>query len=378
MTMSKAHGSFLVRLVASVLVLATALLACPHPARAEHIRDLAEVAGARENQLIGYGLVTGLSGTGDDTSVPFTSQSVLAMLRRLGVQVDSTQIRLRNVAAVVVTATLPAFAKQGTKVDVTTSSIGNARSLSGGVLVQTLLKGADQKTYAVAQGAITVGGFEAKGGTGSGVKQGSTTSGRIPEGALVEREIPMEVVEGGAIRFQLRTPGFGVSSRITAAINAKFADAATATDGGGVRVAVPAAFQGRIVDLLAELEELEVTPVRRARVVINERTGTIVAGGDVRLAPSAVVHGSLTIVVKETPTASQPIAPFGTGSTVVTKKSEVLTHEQVKQVAFLPQAPSLADVASALTVLGLSTRELTSVLQAMRAAGALEAELVVQ
>jgi flagellar P-ring protein precursor FlgI len=367
----------LLRLVASVLV-TVALLARPGAAQAEHIRDLADVAGARENQLIGYGLVTGLSGTGDDTSVPFTSQSVLAMLRRLGVQVDPTQIRLRNVAAVIVTATLPAFAKQGTKVDVTTASIGNAKSLSGGILVQTLLKGADLKTYAVAQGAINVGGFDAKGGSGSGVKQGSTTSGRIPEGALVEREIPMDVVEGGAIRFQLRTPGYGVSSRMTAAINAKYADSATATDGGVVRVAVPVAFQNRVVDLLAELEEIEVTPVRRARVVVNERTGTIVAGGDVRLAPSAVVHGSLTIVVKETPTASQPTAPFGAGTTVVTKKSEVLTHEQTKQVAFLPQAASLADVASALTVLGLSTRELTSVLQAMRTAGALEAELVVQ
>ena len=375
--MAQSQRNLLLRLVALVLA-ATALLACPRVAQADHIRDLADVAGARENQLIGYGLVTGLSGTGDDTSVPFTSQSVLAMLRRLGVQVDPTQIRLRNVAAVIVTATLPAFAKQGTKVDVTTASIGNAKSLSGGILVQTLLKGADQKTYAVAQGAINVGGFEAKGGTGSSVKQGSTTSGRIPEGALVEREIPMEVVENGAIRLQLRTPGFGVSSRMSAAINAKFADSATAMDGGGVRVKVPQEFQGRVVELLAELEELEVVPVRRARVVINERTGTIVAGGDVRLAPSAVVHGSLTIVVKETPTPSQPVAPFGQGSTVVTKKSDVLTHEQTKQVVYLPQAPSLQDVASALTVLGLSTRELTSVLQAMRTAGALEAELVVQ
>ena len=375
--MAPSHRSLLLRLVALALV-ATALLACPRVAKADHIRDLADVAGARENQLIGYGLVTGLSGTGDDTSVPFTSQSVLAMLRRLGVQVDPTQIRLRNVAAVIVTATLPAFAKQGTKVDVTTSSIGNAKSLSGGILVQTLLKGADQKTYAVAQGAINVGGFEAKGGTGSSVKQGSTTSGRIPEGALVEREIPMEVVENGAIRLQLRTPGFGVSARMSAAINAKFADSATALDGGGVRVKVPQEFEGRVVELLAELEELEVVPVRRARVVINERTGTIVAGGDVRLAPSAVVHGSLTIVVKETPTPSQPVAPFGQGSTVVTKKSEVSTHEQTKQVVYLAQAPSLQDVASALTVLGLSTRELTSVLQAMRTAGALEAELVVQ
>lgn len=375
--MSPSHRSLLARLIASALV-ALALLAAPRAAQAEHVRDLADFGGARENQLIGYGLVTGLAGTGDDTSIRFTSQSVLAMLRRLGVQVDPVQLRLRNVAAVVVTATLPPFAKQGTKVDVTTASIGNARSLSGGILVQTLLKGADQKTYAVAQGSITVGGFETKGASGSSVKQGSTTSGRIPEGALVEREIPMQVVDGGAIRLQLRTPSFGVSSRITAAINKKYAAAATATDGGGIRVAVPLEFKGRVVDLLAELEDIEVFPVRRARVVINERTGTIVAGGDVRLAPSAIVHGALTIIVKETPTASQPGAAFGSGTTVVTNKSEVVTHEPARPVAYVAQAPSLADVASALSALGLSTRELSSVLQAMRAAGALEAELVVQ
>jgi len=353
-------------------------LSSPRIARAERVRDLVDVAGARENQLVGYGLVTGLSGTGDDASVPFTSQSVLAMLRRLGVQVDPQQLRLRNVAAVVVTATLHPFAKQGTKLDVTVASIGNARSLSGGVLVQTLLKGADQKAYAVAQGSLTVGGFDARGNTGSSVKQGSTTSARIPEGALVEREVPVNVVEDGAVRLELRTPSFSVSARVAAAINQKFAQAATATDGGVVRVAVPVAFQDRVVELVAELEELEVTPVRRARVVINERTGTVVAGGDVHLAPSAVVHGALTIVVKETPTASQPGAAFGSGTTVVTQKSDVMTHEPGKPVAYLGQAPSLADVASALSALGLSTRELTSVLQAMRTAGALEAEVVIQ
>jgi flagellar P-ring protein FlgI len=371
------HRFPLVRALA--LLLALGLVVSARDARAERVRDLADVAGVRENQLIGYGLVTGLSGTGDDTSVPFTAQSVLAMLRRLGVQVDPVQVRLRNVAAVVVTSTLPAFSKQGSKIDITISSIGNARSLSGGVLVQTLLKGADQKTYAVAQGSLTVGGFEAKGSTGSAVKQGSTTTARIPEGAIVEREIPVSMVEGGAVRLELRTPGFAISSRLTAAINVKFPEAARATDGGGVRVMVPAAYQDRVVELIAMLEDLEVTPVRRARVVINERTGTIVAGGDVRLAPSAVVHGALTIVVKESVTASQPNAPFGAaGSTVVVPKSDVVTHEPTKPVAYVAQAASLADVASALSALGLPTRELTSVLQAMRAAGALEAELVIQ
>ncbi len=356
-----------------------ALLLQSPGAHAERLRDLAEVAGARENQLVGYGLVTGLAGTGDDTSVPFTSQSVLSMLRRLGVQVDSPQVRLRNVAAVIVTSTLPAFAKSGTKIDVTISSIGNAKSLAGGVLVQTMLKGADQRTYAVAQGNLVLGGFESKGNSGSSVKQGSTTAGRIPEGALVEREVPTTIAPGGLISLELRNPSFGTAARIAAAVNSKFADSASATDGGGVSVRVPQTHEAKVVELLAELEDLEVIPVRRGRVVINERTGTIVAGGDVRLAASAVVHGALTIVVKETLTPSQPEAPFGsTGTTVVVPNSEINAHESTKQIAYLNPAPTLADVASALGTLGLSPRELSSVLTAMRTAGALEAEVLIQ
>ncbi len=350
----------------------------PAEARAERLRDLADPAGARENQLVGYGLVTGLSGTGDDVSVPFTSQSVLSMLRRLGVQVDSPQIRLRNVAAVIVTAQLPAFAKPGTKIDITVSSVGNAKSLAGGTLVQTMLKGGDQKTYAVAQGSMLLGGFDARGASGSNTRQGTLTAGRIPEGAIVEREVTANIVEGGALRLELRTPGFTVASRIAEAVNQKFPAAAKALDGGAVRVAVPAGYETRPVELMAALEELEVTPVRRARVVINERTGTIVAGGDVRLAPAAVVHGNLTVVVKETPVASQPGAPFGAGSTAILQRSDVKVEDAKKDVIYAPGAPTLSDVATALGSLGLSPRELTGVLSALRAAGALEAELVVQ
>jgi len=364
-----------------LLVVLAAFLGClvgrPSSARAEHLRDLVDASGARENQLVGYGLITGLNGTGDDVSVPFTSQSVLSMLRRLGVQVDSNQIRLRNVAAVIVTAQLPAFSKQGTKIDITVSSIGNAKSLTGGTLVQTMLKGADQKTYAVAQGSLVLGGFEAKGSSGSSVKQGSTTSGRIPEGAIVEREIPAAIIEGGALRLELRTPGFTVASRIAEAVNAKFPGTATAVDGGAVKVKVPPGFETKTVELMAALEDIEVTPLRRARVVINERTGTIVAGGDVRLAPAAIVHGNLTITVKEAPVASQPVAPFGTGSTAVLQRSDVKADEK-KDVTYMKSAPTLADVASALGSLGLSPRELAGVLQALRSANALEAELVIQ
>lgn len=361
-----------------LFVIVLALFVAPSTARAERLRDLVDASGARENQLVGYGIVTGLNGTGDDVSVPFTAQTVLSLLRRLGVQPDPTQLRLKNVAAVIVTAQLPAFAKQGTKLDVTVSSVGNAKSLSGGTLIQTLLKGADQKTYAVAQGSVIVGGFEAKGGSGSSVSKGTTTAGRVPEGAIVEREVLASIVEGGALKLELRSPGFTVASRIAEAVNQKFPGSASATDGGSVRVKLPAGYDGKVVELMAQLEDIEVSPVRRARVVINERTGTIVAGGDVRLSPVAVMHGSLTIVIKEAPVVSQPTAPFGKGTTAVVPRSEIRTSEAGKAMAYVPTAPTLADVATALSSLGLSPRELAGVLQALRAAGALEAEMVVQ
>ena len=346
-------------------------------ARADHLRDLVDASGARENQLVGYGLITGLAGTGDDLTVPYTRQSVLSMLRRLGVQVDSNQIMLRNVAAVIVTANLPAFAKQGTKLDITISSVGNAKSLAGGTLVQTMMKGSDNKVYAVAQGNMVIGGFDAKGASGGGTKQGTVNAGRIPEGAIVEREVNTNIVEGGALKLELRNPGFSVASRIAEAVNAKFPNSASALDGGSVKVKVPAGFETRHVELMAALEDIEVTPVRRARVVINERTGTIVAGGDVRLSPAAVVHGSLTITVKEAPIASQPGA-FGQGQTQVLQRSDVKVTDPPKDVTYMKPAATLADVASALGSLGLSPRELAGVLQALKTANALEAELVVQ
>ena len=362
-----------------VLGIALAILAgWSSSARAERLRDLSDVAGARDNQLVGFGIVTGLSGTGDDITVPFTQQAVLSMLRRLGIQVEPSQLYLRNVAAVTVTATLPPFAKPGTKIDVTVSSVGNARSLSGGVLVQTILKGPDQRAYAVAQGGLLVGGFEAHGASGSAVRSGTTTTGRIPEGALVEREVQTTLVQGGALRLELRNPGFTVASRVVEAINKKFAGAASALDGGAVAVKLPSAYEARVVDFVAALEDIDVTPLRKARVVINERTGTIVAGGDVRLAPVAVVHGSLTIVVKETPTASQPTTPFSQGTTVVTPRTEIDANEGNRSMVYVPAAPTLADVASALGALGLSPREMGAVLQALRGAGALEAEVVVE
>jgi flagellar P-ring protein precursor FlgI len=361
-------------------LLAVIALLRPAPAAAERLRDLTEVSGARENQLIGYGLVTGLNGTGDDVQVPFTGQSVLALLRRLGIQADPTALRLRNVAAVAVTATLPAFARPGTRIDVTVSSLGNARSLQGGVLVQTVLKGADQQPYAVAQGPLLVGGFQAGGATGSSVRAGSPTAARIVSGALVERDVSPVLVEEGRITLGLRTPGFTVAQRVAVAINQVFADAARARDSGSVVITLPGGTNAEnLVAFLAQIEDIEVEPVRRARVVINERIGTVVAGGDVRLAPVAVVHGTLTIVVRETPQVSQPGGIANPGArTAVVPQSEVTSTETNRPMIYLPAAATLSNVASALSTLGLTPRELSSVLDALRAAGALEAEVVIQ
>jgi flagellar P-ring protein precursor FlgI len=336
---------------------------------------LAEIQGARDNQLVGFGIVTGLSGTGDDQNAPVAAQSTIAMLRRLGVQVDTRQLFLRNIAAVVVTATLPPFAKPGTRVDITVSSIGNARSLSGGTLVQALLKGADQKTYAVGQGSVLVGGFNVRGQSGSNTRQGTLTSGRIPQGALVEREVKTTIVNEGKLVLSLRSPSFSTASRVAEAVNKSVGEGtAEARDGGSVVVTVPAD-RTDTVGLIAQLEELEVVPVRKSRVVINERTGTIVAGGDVRLAPAAIVHGNLTIVVREAPVpANQPVV----GTPAALPRTDVTVTEPRNDVRFLPAAPSLSDVSQALSTLGLTTRELATVLSALRTAGSLEAELVIE
>ncbi|MEZ4440209.1 MAG: flagellar basal body P-ring protein FlgI [Polyangiaceae bacterium] len=367
------------RLAAFLAFLLTSL-ALLGEARADKLRDLVEVRGARENQLVGYGVVTGLDGTGDDVSAPLASQSMLSMLRRLGVQANARQLRLKNVAAVMVTATIPAFAKPGTKLDVTVSSIGNAKSIRGGVLIQTLLKGADRKTYAVAQGSLLIGGFQASGKSGSGQKNGVTNTGRIPEGAIVEREIPTKFTRRGAVQLSLRTPSFTMAARIAEALDRELGTgSAAALDGGTVEVKVPSDQAKNPVGLIAKIHAIDVTPERKARVVIDERTQTIVAGGDVRLSPVAVVHGGLTIVVKEQPKVSQPVAPLGTtGTTTVVPQSKVEVEEKTSSMQYLSGAATLSDLAGVLGTLGLNARELISVLQALRSAGALEAEVVVQ
>lgn len=356
-----------------------ALLAWTPSARADRLRDLVDVVGARDNQLVGYGIVTGLNGTGDDLTAPFATQSLRALLRRLGVQVDAKSMRLKNIAAVIVTANIPPFFRNGSKLDVTVSSIGNAKSLRGGVLVQTPLRGADRKTYAVAQGPILIGGFSAGAG-GSSVQDGVTTTARIPNGALVEREIPTVFAAGGKLTLSLKSPDFSTAQRILVALEKDLGKGtARALDGGAIEVNAPKQLAEKPVELMARLSDLEVEPVSFARVVINERTGTVVAGGDVRLSPVAIAQGGITISVQATHEVSQPGVLSG-GQTRDVKNAEVKADETKPPAAltYLGAATTLADVAQALSTFGVSPRELASILQALKAAGALRAEVIVQ
>ena len=356
-----------------------ALLGIAGNARADRVRDLCDVVGVRDNQLIGYGVVTGLNGTGDDVSAPFATQSLLALLRRMGVQVPSSQFRLRNVAAVVVTATIPPFTKPGARLDVTISSMGNARSIQGGVLLQTRLVGADQRVYAIAQGPLVVGGFGAKGKSGSSAKRNSTTTARIPGGALVEREIPMQMAQRGVVTLALRRPDFLTADRLASAIRGRLGpNSAQAVDGGTVQVRA-ARYQHRPVALIASILDIDVEPAQNARVIVNERTGTIVAGGDVRISPVAISHAGLTIVIREKPEISQP-NPLADGETKVVPNSdvEVKEDEQTETMTYVDGAASLSDVTQALAALGVGPRDLASILQAMHSAGALRAPVEVQ
>jgi flagellar P-ring protein FlgI len=357
-------------------VLAATVLFAATSARADRLKDIAVVRGVRPNQLLGYGLVVGLQGTGDDSSTSFTVQSIVSMLRKLNIRVDSGQLTVRNVGAVVVTGTLPPFARAGGRFDVTVSSIGTAKSLQGGTLLPTPLSGADSRTYAIAEGALSLGGFEAEGRTGGGVRKNHTTVGRIPSGAIVEREVPVELGKGGEILVALREPDFTTATRVAAAVNTALGGAAArASDPGTIVVRIPAGKSP--VDLVAMLEALEVTPDVVARVLVNERTGTVVMGEGVRLSPVALAHGGLTVEVKETLTASQP-PPLSAGKTVVVPNSEVKATEAPGQVKELAGAATLGDVVRALNALGVTPRDLVAILQGLKAVGALRAELEVQ
>lgn len=360
-------------------LLATALpLAFTQPAHAQVLlRDLISIEGVRSNQLVGYGLVVGLQGTGDTlTNSQFTQQSLSAMLGRMGVNVNGLQMQTRNTAAVVVTGLLPPFAREGSPMDVQVSSIGDARSLNGGMLMVTPLMGADGEVYAVAQGPVIIGGFQAAGAAQS-VRQGVMTDGRVPGGATVEREVPNTLDGLTKLTLALRNPDFTTAVRIERAINANLGgDVADAVDLGTVQLSVPPNYDHRVTELLARIEQIAVQPDIPARVVIDEKSGTIVVGADVKLDPVAVTHGNLTVRVTESPVVSQP-APYSNGQTVVVPRTNIDVNDHAdRHLELMRRAATLKDLVDGLNALGLGPHDLIQVLNALRAAGALHAELV--
>lgn len=365
--------------VAIALVSPAALT--PAPAAAARIEELCEVNGVRPNQLIGYGLVVGLSNTGDTGQSRFTVQSTAAMLRRLGATVDQKSIQTKNAAAVMITATLPPFASAGARVDVTVSSLGNARSLFGGTLLQTPLFGADKKVYAVAQGPVLVGGFQASGITGSSFTRNHTTVGRVPEGALVERQVPMVEFGVGPLILNLREPSFVNATRIAQAIDAALgAGTAAAIDGGRVSVKMPSAYDKNPVGLLAAVQVVEVDPDASARVVIDERTGTVVVGSAVRISEVAIAQGGLTVEIEEQQLVSQPesFTFRGSAQTAVVPKSDVKVDQGSAAMAHVKASASLKELVDALNAIGARPRDLIAIFQALRTAGALQARIEVQ
>ena len=346
------------------------------PLRAERLKDLASIQGVRDNPLIGYGLMVGLDGSGDQTmQTPFTTQSLNNMLGQLGITVPAgTNMQLKNVAAVMVTATLPPFARPGQNIDITVSSLGNAKSLRGGTLLMTPLKGADGQVYALAQGNMVVGGAGAS-ANGSKVQINQLGSGRIPAGAIVERGVDSPLGGDGMLMLELNTSDFGTAQMATDAINRSFGSGtATALDARVVQVTAPARPEER-VGFLARLQNLDVSPAQAvAKVVINARTGSVVMSQNVRLNDCAVAHGNLSVVINTEPVISQP-NPLSGGATVVAQKSQIEISQSGSALQVVRGGASLADVIKGLNTLGANPQDLVSILQAMKAAGALRAEL---
>lgn len=348
------------------------------PVQAARIKDLTLVEGGRDNQLVGYGLVVGLAGDGDSNAIT-TLRTVANALQRYGLILPADQIKTKNAAAVMITADIGAFLKNGSRIDVTVASLGDAKSLQGGVLLQTPLVGADGRVYAVAQGAIAVGGFlgGAGGPGGATVQKNHPTVGMISNGAIVEREIPATFVHDGVFTLQLHNPDFASSSRMAKAVNAYFPSSAFACDAATVTVKLPQAYTGREVNFLADLGAIEVVPDSLARVVINERTGTIVATSTVRISKVAISHGALTITVTSDLAVSQPNALSKTGETVVTPSTQTAVNEVKGGFIVFNESPTIDRLAAALNALGVSTREMMSIFQTLKRAGALQAELVI-
>ncbi len=368
------------RLLLLVLIPALVLLPGLQPAAAAptRIKDIVDIEGVRDNLLVGYGLIVGLDGTGDSiNNSPFTEQSLIAMLERLGVNVRGDTLRTENVAAVMVTATLKPFASQGTRMDVDVAALGDSESLRGGTLLVTPLLGADGAVYAVAQGAVQVGGFSA-GGDAERVVVGVPTNGRISNGAIIEREIGFELAAAEPVRLSLRNPDFTTARRIVEAINDYLGvPAARMTDPATVLLSPVPGFDNGMVELITEIEQLTVQPDQIARVVISESTGVIVMGDQVRISTVAIAQGSLTIRITETPQVSQPPPFADNAETVVVPRTDVEVTEGNNRIALLPSGVTLQTLVAGLNALGVGPRDIISILQAIKAAGALQAEIVV-
>lgn len=357
----------------------TVLLLASSATAEVRVKDIARVQGVRDNGLYGYGLVVGLSGTGDKgTSNPFTPQSVASMLQRLGIAVPIERLDGKNVAAVMVTAKLPPFARAGTTLDVTVSSLGDASTLQGGTLLLTPLQGPDGRVYALAQGSLSVGGIAASGASGSSVQKNHPTVGRVPNGAVVEREVPM-ALDPRAVTLTLQQPDVTTAVRLAAAINTtERGEVARAVDPSTVLVSVPSPMQTRLMEFIAQIETVTLTVDAPARVVINERTGTVIMGSQLRISTVAIAHGNLTIQVREEKGVSQP-ASFAPRSaqTVVVPKTDVTVKEERGKLVVVPEGVSIGDVVQGLNAVGVTPRDMISILQALRQAGALLAELEV-
>lgn len=364
------------KLLATFLLISSVFASALQAAR---VKDLVAIEGGRDNQLIGYGLVVGLAGDGDSSS-PMTINAVANSLRRFGLTVDPEEIKSENVAAVMITADIPPFAREGTRIDITVSSIGDAESLQGGVLLQTPLMGADESVYAVAQGQIAVGGYigGVDGPGGGTVQKNHPTVGAITGGAIVEKEIPMEFASGGYVKLLLRNPDYNTSSKLAEAINVIFPASTIALDAAAVQVTIPEIYLGREVDFISSIGGINVEPDTPARVIINERTGVIVTTANVRVSTVAVSHGSLSLTIARSQNVSQP-GPFAqVGETEVVEGTETTVTEELGAFHVIPDYPTIQQVTNALNAMGVSTREMMSILQALKSAGALQAELIIK
>ena len=368
-------GSFKM-IVCIFLVVATGIFLIPD-AHAVRIKDITDIKGVRENHLVGYGLVVGLEGTGDSDDSLFTIQSLASLLEKMGVTVQPADIEdVENVAAVMVTTNFPAFASLGSRIDVLVSSIGDAENLQGGTLLFTPLKGADGKVYAVAQGPVSTGGFAVSGNSGDQVQKNFPTVGRVVGGALVEKEIHSDFNEKDSLTLALHKPDFTTASRVAQAINRAFYSQLAQTDNAGsIRVSVPENYLGNTVQFVTMIESLGVTPDVVSKVVVNERTGTVVMGENVRIATVGIAHGNLSIQIDESQDVSQPL-PFSRGGrTVVTPESDIVVQEGKNPIFLVESGVSIGELVKALNALGVSPRDLIAIFQALKAAGALQAEL---